>query len=282
MSVTIKHSNAKPVPKVWDKVILGYLAHLRVGGSPETTIETRRQHLHFMARRIGCDPIDVTSAGLVDWCAEQNWQPETRRGRNNTYRFFWRWAEAQNLLTNIAEPLPTVRQRAGIPRVPPEQVYLNALERSDERTRLILRLAGECGLRRGEITLVNTARDLVQDLLGWSLIIHGKGDKERLIPLPPNLAQTLLDLEPGWAFPGAVKGHLSRVWIGRLAAQVLDGEWTLHTLRARFATRTYEIDHDVFAVQELLGHASPETTQRYVRTNTATLRRLVESAAITA
>lgn len=232
-----------------------------------------------MARKIGLQPGEVTEDALMSWCAEQEWMPETRRGRNNTYRFFWRWAESAQRLENIAEALPTVRQRHNLPRVPPEEVYLTALAVSDARTRLILRLAGECGLRRGEIAQIHTGRDLVQDLLGWSLIIHGKGDKQRLVPLPPSLAAQLCGLERGWVFPGAVKGHLSVEWIGRLAANVLDGDWTLHTLRARFATRTYDIDHDVFAVQELLGHASPETTLRYVKTNASRLRRLVEIAA---
>ena len=256
-----------------------YLAHLRAGGYPETTIDTRRQHLHFLARRVGISPANLTADRLEEWCSEQDWRPETRRGRNNTYKFFWRWGAHAGVLEDIAKDLPTVRQRHNVPRVAPEDVYREALHLADERTRLILRLAAECGLRRGEIAVVHTVRDLVRDSLGWSLIVHGKGEKERLVPLPLSLGSELARLERGWAFPGSVRGHLSVEWVGRLAARVLGSGWTLHSLRAYFATRTYLIDHDVFAVQELLGHSSPETTRRYVRTDASRLRRLVELAA---
>lgn len=205
-----------------------YLAHLRTGGYPETTIDTRRQHLHFLARRIGTDPGDVTSESLSQWCAEQAWKPESRRGRNNSFRFFWKWASSQGLLPNVAESLPSVRQRQGIPRVAPEDIYHRALTRGDDRTRLILRLAGECGLRRGEIATIHTGRDLIEDLVGWSLIVNGKGEKQRLVPLPMGLASRLLAADRGWLFPGAVQGHISVEWVGRLASQVLEEGWTLH------------------------------------------------------
>lgn len=277
--MTIKYSNAKPVPQAWAGLVDKYLSTLRAGEYPKTTVETRRQHLHFLARRIKLDPQDVTDDNLLEWCAEQDWKPESRRGRNNTYRFFWRWASSVGALENIAETLPKVRQRSGIPRVPPEKVYREALQNADERTRLILRLAAECGLRRGEIATIHVGQDLVDDLVGHSLIVKGKGDKQRLVPLPRGLASELILLGTSWAFPGNVDGHISVEWVGRLAARVLRDGWTLHTLRARFATRTYQVDHDVFAVQELLGHSSPETTRRYVQTDSARLRRLVELAA---
>ena len=53
----------------------------------------------------------------------------------------------------------------------------------------------------------------------------------------------------------------------------------MHALRHRFATRAYELDHDVFAVQRLLGHARPETTQRYVATTEDRLRSTVDRLA---
>jgi site-specific recombinase XerD len=51
----------------------------------------------------------------------------------------------------------------------------------------------------------------------------------------------------------------------------------MHALRHRFATKAYNIDRDVFTVQQLLGHASPETTQRYVQVSDINMRRLVEA-----
>lgn len=47
-------------------------------------------------------------------------------------------------------------------------------------------------------------------------------------------------------------------------AAALPPGWTAHTLRHRFATRSYAATRDLATVQELLGHAKPETTRLYV------------------
>ncbi|MDQ2740537.1 MAG: site-specific integrase, partial [Actinomycetota bacterium] len=56
-------------------------------------------------------------------------------------------------------------------------------------------------------------------------------------------------------------------------------QWTMHSLRHRFASRAYAVDRDVLTVQDLLGHASPATTQRYVQLPDDAKRRLIEAVA---
>lgn len=274
----MKHTSAPRVPAEWAMIIDRYLASLRAGGHPDTTVDTRRQHLHFLARRIGVPPSAVSPDLLVDWCAQQTWAQESRRGRQNTFKGFWRWAARAQLLEDVTVDLPRVRAAAGIPRPAPDRVYMKAIMRSDVRTRLILRLAAECGLRRGEIAQIHSD-DMIDDFVGWSLLVKGKGGRQRVVPLTPGIAAELLALDEGYVFPGQIDGHLSPRRVGELATAALDGEWTLHTLRHRFATRTYQIDYDVFSVQQLLGHASAETTRRYVQTDRSRLRALVERAA---
>ena len=140
----------------------------------------------------------------------------------------------------------------------------------------MIRLAGEHGLRRAEIAVVHT-RDVTHDLLGYSLIVHGKGGRERQVPLADDVADAILDAA-GYAFPGKIDGHLSPWWVGKLVSRLLPAGWTTHTLRHRFATVSYAEDHDVFAVQDLMGHASPATTLRYVQLPDDAKRRLVAAS----
>ena len=60
---------------------------------------------------------------------------------------------------------------------------------------------------------------------------------------------------------------------------IRDSGYTMHAARHRFATQAYGIDHDLFTVQDLLGHASPATTRAYVLTDDRARRRLVDAVA---
>lgn len=262
----------------WDEAIAGYLRSLRAGGAPATTLETRRQHLSHMAMRIGCGPWEVDGETLTLWAADQAWARETRRGRRSTFRSFYGWAHERGLIeTNPALALPKVKAGEPEPRPCPDRVYHEALMSAGPRERLILRLAAEIGMRRAEVAQVHTD-DLIEDLVGWSLRVHGKGLKNRTVPLTDGVAVDLLALPSGYAFPGNIDGHLSARWVGKIVTRLMPGRWTMHTLRHRFATRAYSVDRDVFTVQELLGHASPATTRRYVAVPRDGLRATVQAA----
>ena len=115
----------------------------------------------------------------------------------------------------------------------------------------------------------------MRDLVGWSLLVHGKGGRERIVPLADDVAFLLRRRGDGFAFPGQDHGHLSAPRVGELVREALPGHWTAHTLRHHFATRTYAASRDLLAVQRLLGHAKPETTMAYVRVDVDTLRAAV-------
>lgn len=148
----------------------------------------------------------------------------------------------------------------------PERVIRAALVGADDRLWLMLNLAWRCGLRRGEIARTNGA-DLVEDQRGTVLVVHGKGGRERFVPVPADVVGRLRQVcrgnAGGWAFAGQIEGHLSARRVGEVVADALPGGWTCHTLRHRFGTSSYATSGgDLVAVQELLGHAKPETTRR--------------------
>ncbi|MCD5345043.1 tyrosine-type recombinase/integrase [Agromyces sp. S2-1-8] len=279
-SSTTSSKSGQVISENWAKAIDDYLLKLRASGQPATTANTRRQQLQHLARRVAVGPWELTPHELLEYAGAQDWAQETRRGRYSAFREFWKWGKAtKRCRQNIAKrALPRVKASPPAPRPMPDAVYQSALRRADDRTTLILRLAHDAGLRRGEISLIHSD-DLSQDFVGWSLLVHGKGNKLRTVPLTPRLALDLRALGTGWAFPGDIDGHLSARRVGELAVDVLPSPWTLHALRHSFATRAHEIEGDTLTVQRLLGHASPATTQRYVLLGDERLRGTVYRAA---
>lgn len=265
------------------QLINQFLTAERAGGAPETTLRSRRQHLTNLARYVPAFLL-VTGDELVGWFASREWAIETRRSRRTTFRVFFTYLVEEGYREdNPALKLRRVPPSQPVARPAPARVYQKALMQAAPRERLMLRFAREAGLRRAEISLVHSD-DLVEDILGVSLLVHGKGNRKRTVPLTDSLSRELLawfDLNgEGFAFPGDRDGHLSAEYVGKLMARALPGNWTAHPLRHSFAGATYLVDRDVFAVQELLGHASPATTRRYVpRANDEHLRRTVNAAA---
>lgn len=243
------------------------------------TIATRLQHLHRDARRLPPDPWSITGLQLRDWFERQRWAQETKRGHRSTLRSFYSWGQREGHIdVSPALSLPRVKPAPPNPRPTPEAFYVNALAVATVRERLMLRLGGEYGLRRGEVAQVWPERDLFEDLLGWSLRVHGKGGKIRELPLSNLMTAELQSLGAGWALPGDFNGHLSPRWVGTLVSRLLPDGWTMHSLRHRFADRTYEIERDLAVVQELLGHASIATTRLYIPVRKDRLRATVEAA----
>lgn len=270
-----------PVPPEWRPLIDDFLSSQRAAGRPETTIYTRRQHLEHLARGICSHPADVSGEMLTSWAASQDWAPETRRSRRCTFRAFWSWAVATERLTlDAGEALPRVKPALPKVRAIPADPLRRAIHEADPRAALILRLGAELGLRRAEIARIH-ASDLTPDLMGWSLRVHGKGGRERMVPLPEPLSATLTELlaHGGWLFPGRCDGHLSPRYVGKLATRALPGDWTTHALRHRFAGVAHETCGDLATVQDLLGHASPVTTRIYLPPNPARARAAVSAMA---
>lgn len=271
-----------PLTDSWRSALEGWTNALKAAGRSSATIETRAEHIRRFSRQTGAGaPGLVSRTRLTDWAGSHDWAVETRRGIYNSLRGFYRWALETGVVSDdITDALPVVRPKRPQPRPVPEREYRTALTEADDRTRVILLLAGEAGLRRGEIAQINR-RDIMEDLDGLTLLVHGKGNKERYVPLSPHVAAAVtsyLGLRE-WLLPSPAGGHLTPRHVGKLASRILPGIWTLHTLRHRFGTQVHRATRDVVMVKELLGHESLATTQRYIAVDRSELRRAVMSIA---
>lgn len=258
----MRNKISAPVP--WRKSIEGWTDTLRAAGLSAQTIKSRRYkmiHLSWLLMPSG--PKGVTTEQVVQVFARQQWKPETRKAYRNTISSFFRWLHKSGRRSDDPSlDVPRVKKPHAHPRPCPDRYIAAAMEMATPSERLMIRLGAECGLRRGEIARVHSD-DVVADSAGRSLIVRGKGDKQRIVPLPDDLAGIIMDAH-GYLFPGRFGGHVEESYVGDHISHLLPDGYGAHTLRHRFATVTYATTHDLFVVAELLGHESVETTEHYV------------------
>jgi integrase/recombinase XerC len=220
--------------------------------------------------------------------------------RVGAIRTFYRWAVTAERIgkdpalllgrPKVVNRLPTVlrpQEAAGLAEAPPPAAD-DPLERAIAlRDRAALELLYGSGLRVGEVAGLTTDRI---DVDRGRVMVLGKGSKEREVPISEYAVEAIdayLQVgRPEMAPEGS--RHLFfnrrrrpfserdiRSMVERYGATLLPGRRvTPHTLRHSFATHLLEGGADIRAVQELLGHASVATTQRYTHVSR---RRLFEA-----
>lgn len=256
--------NKISVPVPWRESINGWTDTLRAAGLSAQTIKSRRYKMvHLATLLMPSGPKDVTTEQIVQVFARQQWKPETRKAYRNTISSFFRWLHKSCRRSDDPSlDVPRVKKPHAHPRPCPDKYITAAMEKATAAEKLMIRFGAECGLRRGEIARVHSD-DVVADSAGHSLIVRGKGDKQRIVPLPDDLAAIVMDAN-GYLFPGRFGGHVEESYIGDHISHLLPDGYAAHTLRHRFATTAYAATHDLFVVAELLGHESVETTEHYV------------------
>lgn len=249
-------------------------------GLAQTTIELRRDHLRYVAARANTLPSGLTRQRLREIASMPRWSIEHRRAFRSSLRSFCDWARRADILTeDISDVLPPVKMPHARPRPATDAIWSQLMSCGDNRVRLMCRLAGEAGLRRAEVARVHTD-DLITDADGYVLIVHGKGGKQRCVPITDSLAEEILAAPHGWLFPNRNRPveHISADYVGELVSDRMPEGWSMHKLRHRYATRGFAATKNLLAVQVALGHSSVATTQRYTAVTTRDVRSVSEAA----
>mgnify|MGYP001140512817 FL=1 len=279
-----------------------YLAELRRQSASEQTVVTYgvdlRQFLEYFSRG-GLQPpspaeIDVLE--LREWLAnlyDRGLDKTTIRRKLAAVRsLFEHCLRRGAVAVNKAKLLATPRLPKRLPAVPTEEqtnalidaVAAGKLERPcPERDLALLEVLYGCGVRVSELEGMN-----VDDLdlrEGW-VRVRGKRKKERQVPIPGRALAALrryLDCRRAAPDEKAVfVNHRGRRLtargvhkILRLYAIAIAGDSSIHphSLRHAYATHLLNAGADLRAIQELLGHASLSTTQKYTQVS---LRELME------
>ena len=271
--------------------------------SPLTVVAYRRdldEFAGFLAGHLGAPPglaalEALRQADIRAWLAAG-----ARAGRGNrtrarhlsAVRSFFRFLARRHGLTNLAAKLVgTPKCPVPIPRaLAPEQARAasqdigEASDTAFEQARdvALFTLLYGCGLRIAE-ALALDVRDAPQ--AGRPLRVTGKGSKQRDVPVLPAVATAIsawLAIHPDRFNPAAplflgVKGGRLHQAVAQLRLRQfrrqagLPEHATPHALRHSFATHLLAGGADLRAIQDLLGHASLSTTQRYTAVDQAQL-----------
>ncbi len=256
--------------------------------------------LGFLTQHLGAEPAlsdleGLREADLRAWLADQAraGQGNRTRARHLTaVRSFFRFLGRRHGLKNLSAKLVgSPRARPPVPRaLPPPQARAVAEDIGEVASRpavqardtALFTLLYGCGLRIAEALALNVGDAPVA---GRPLRVLGKGSKERLVPVLPAVAEAVagwLALHPRAGDPAsplflgargkrldpAVAQRTLRAF-RRLAG--LPEHATPHALRHSFATHLLAGGADLRSIQDLLGHVSLSTTQRYTAVDQAGL-----------
>lgn len=228
--------------------------------------------------------------------------PRSRARALASLKAFYRFQVASGALSrNPAAAMRGPRLPVTLPRFLPVEEAFALVDRPGEATLLALRDHALLEVLYGAGLRVSEACGLSLedvDLPGRVLRVLGKGRKERLCPLHPGAAEALrrwlarrnellahrragqdpdavfLNFRGGRLTPRSVARHLD----AHARAAGLQRHVTPHALRHSYATHLLAGGADVRSIQELLGHASLSTTQRYTHVGVELLQAVYDKA----
>ncbi|MFC1894279.1 tyrosine-type recombinase/integrase [Chloroflexota bacterium] len=219
--------------------------------------------------------------------------PYSVQGHVRAIRAFWGWLyDEQHIDHNalIKFPLPKVPHKI-MPTLTIEQIKM-LLSKIDRHTSggakfyCILLLLIDTGVRISE--LVNIKLSDLNLIMGYARVT-GKGGKERVVPIYKTTRKELMlyinhmrsklcPLESPYLFPDPAGDHITvgsiQQYLKRLARKAgLNGiRCSPHVFRHTFATQSAAADANVFALKDIMGHSSLQTTLKYTHLTAGDLK----------
>ena len=277
---------------------LDYLTYER-NVSPNTVTAYRddlESFLAFLCNDYFTQTRDQVELGRVDHLAVRSYLAHLGRRKLSrssmarhlsTLRSFFKYLMREGKAdANPARSVATPRREKQLPAVMQTSEVALLLEQPDlerplgVRDRAWLELLYASGLRIGE--LVGVGLDDVE-LRARLVKVHGKGSKERIVPFGskaeeairawlPKRSELVHDVDQQALFVNYRGERITVRSVRRLFEQYLRGAAmragiSPHTMRHSFATHLLNAGADLRGIQELLGHASLSTTQKYTHLN---------------
>jgi integrase/recombinase XerD len=268
-----------------------YLTYLRVEkGLRPLTCEAYQRDLDLFAEYLeGAHALPLTAgqaqvAGFLEHLQKHGVQSRSVARKLSCLRGFYKWLLLDKRIdhdptVNLESPaswkiLPKALAQSEVERMMDQAETAANHPQADSvalRDRAIIEMLYAGGVRVSELTGLR-AEDL--SLAEGRLLVRGKGDKERIVPLGRNAVEALEAYltrgRPGLAVRSGVNrlflsvrgAGISRQWVWQLVKR-LDARASPHVMRHSCATHMVENGADLRTVQTLLGHADISTTQVY-------------------
>ena len=255
--------------------------------------DTRRSQSGDPVKIDGLQPITIR--GYLGWLHKKNKKTTIARKLSAVRSFFKFLVKRGIIEDNPAESILTPKQGKTIPEyLPIDEMFrlLDSIQNSgilDLRNRAIFETLYSCGIRVAELV----GMDLRNVDFGAGVIrVLGKGRKERIVPIGQKALDAIKiyreQVKKEWGisanhngplFLNKNKGRLSARSVARILDNLVKACGLLkpvspHTMRHTFATHMLDAGADLRVVQELLGHKSLSTTQKYTHVS---IDRLMET-----
>jgi len=297
-----------------DNLLESFLEMLVVErGASDNTIQSYRTDLEdflaFLQPR-ALSPGAATKDDLIDYMgdlAARQFAPSSQSRKLSALRQFFKFMVAEGVRRdNPSRLIDGPRKVLTLPKILSEEEVDRLIEtaraatlehHSTETERLrrlriytLVEVAYATGLRVSELVSLR-ASSLKSDLP--VLVVNGKGNKERMIPLTKRARAAMTDylaarrsvgkaIDSRWLFAShSASGYFSRQALGRdlkilaIAADIAPDKLSPHVLRHAFASHILQRGADLRVVQELLGHADISTTQIYTHVLAERLKAVV-------
>lgn len=260
-------------------------AYVRDVGKLVRYLETEKVTL----REVTTDILRAFAADLFDLGISPRTQARIVSGIKSFFRFLKLEGYLDSNPSLLLESPVLRRHLPEVLRVDEIDAMIGAIDMEKaegQRNRAIMETLYGCGLRVSELINLEISKLYFDEQF---IMVHGKGDKERIVPISPQAIREIKDYLPDRALLPVKRGEenilflnrrghrLTRVMIFYIIKQLAEAagirkEVSPHTLRHSFATHLLEGGANLRAIQQMLGHEDISTTEIYLHIDRSMLR----------